>query len=134
MERPSLIVTTHDARRLDALLLSLVGQSSPMASLLEQELLRAELVAPASLPPGVVTMNSRVICQDESSGERYEVELVYPQEADAHSGKISVLAPIGAALLGLSVGAAIEWPVPGGCVTRVRVIDVTFQPDYVAAY
>jgi regulator of nucleoside diphosphate kinase len=127
VERPNLIVTTHDARRLEALLLTPVGQSSPMASLLEQELLRAQLVGPENLPVGTVTMNARVICKDESSGELHEIELVYPHEADSDKGKISVLAPIGAALLGMSVGSAIEWPVPGGRVTRVRVIDVPLQ-------
>ena len=128
MERPNLIVTTHDARRLEALLSTATGQRSPMAPLLEEELLRAQLVEPARLPSGTVAMYSRVVCQDETSGEQHDIELVYPHEADADQGKISVLAPLGAALLGLSVGAAIDWPVPGGRVTRVRVIDVPCQP------
>lgn len=128
MDRPNLIVTTHDARRLEALLLTPTGQSSPMASLLEQELLRAKLVEPEGLPAGIVSMNSMVVCEDESSGEQHKIELVYPHQADAEKGKISVLAPIGAALIGMSVGAAIHWPVPGGRMTRVRVLAVPFQP------
>lgn len=127
MERPSLIVTTIDARRLEALLLSEVAQNAQMAPMLEEELLRAKLVTPEDLPAGIVTMNSRVRCKDESSGDEHEVELVYPHEADADKGKVSVLAPIGTALLGMSVGNAIEWPVPGKRVTRVRVLDVKNQ-------
>jgi regulator of nucleoside diphosphate kinase len=129
MDRPSLTVTTHDARRLEALLQGAAGRDAPMAPLLEQELSRATLVAPQDVPPYVVTMHSRVVCKDESSGEQHVVELVYPHEADADRGRVSILAPVGTALLGLAVGDAIDWPVPGGRMTRVRVMAVPFQPE-----
>jgi regulator of nucleoside diphosphate kinase len=129
MDRPSLTVTTHDARRLEALLQVASVRSAPMAALLEQELSRATLVAPQDVPPHVVTMHSRVVCKDEASGGLHEVELVYPHEADADRGRLSILAPVGTALLGLAVGDAIDWPVPGGRVTRVRVMAVPFQPE-----
>jgi regulator of nucleoside diphosphate kinase len=129
MDHPNLVVTHQDARRLDALLQSAAGSASPMAPLLEQELSRARLVDAEAIAPDVVTMNSRVVCQDENSGGEHEVELVYPHEADVDRGRISVLAPVGAALLGLSAGSAIEWPVPGGRTTRVRVLAVTDQPE-----
>jgi regulator of nucleoside diphosphate kinase len=129
MIRPNLTVSTHDARRLEALLQGETGRDAPMASLLEQELARATLVEPTQVPVNVVTMHSRVVCRDESSGERHEVELVYPGEADAGLGRISVFAPLGAALLGLTVGDAIDWPIPGGRTTRVRVIAVPYQPE-----
>jgi regulator of nucleoside diphosphate kinase len=129
MNRPSLMLTTQDARRLDALLLGATGRASPMSPLLEQELARAQLVEAEDIAADVVTMNSRVVCQDETTGERHEIELVYPHEADADRGRVSVLAPVGAALLGLTAGNVIEWPVPGGRTTRVRVIAVPYQPE-----
>ena len=129
MDRPNLTVTTHDAHRLEELLQGASGRSAPMASLLEQELSRATLVEPQDVPADIVTMHSRVVCKDESSGEQHEIELVYPHEADSDRGRISVLAPVGTALLGLAVGNAIEWPVPGGRTTRVRVMAVPYQPE-----
>jgi regulator of nucleoside diphosphate kinase len=129
MDRPSLTITIDDARRLEALLQSATGLASPMAPLLEDELVRAQLVESKDIASDIVTMNSRVVCRDESSGEQQEVEIVYPHEADADRGCISVLAPVGAALLGLSVGNVIEWPVPGGRTTRVRVLAVPYQPE-----
>ena len=125
MERPSLMMTTQDARRLEALIASPLGISSPMSALLEQELARAELVEADRISPDVVTMNSRVICKDEISGEQHEIELVYPDEADPAQGKISVLTPVGSALLGLRVGQEIPWDFPDGSVHRLKVASVT---------
>lgn len=129
MHRPDLMLTAQDARRLEALLQGAAGRASPMAPLLESELARAQVVDDADIAADVVTMNSRVVCVDESSGEQHEIELVYPHEADAETGRVSVLAPVGAALLGLSAGSVIEWPVPGGRTTRVRVVAVPYQPE-----
>ena len=129
MERPSLMMTTQDARRLEALIASPPGISSPMSALLEQELARADLVEADRISPDVVTMNSRVVCKDEISGEQHEIELVYPHEADPSKGRVSVLAPVGAALLGMTVGNTIDWPIPGGRTTRLRVLAVLFQPE-----
>ncbi len=73
-------------------------------------------------------MNSRLIYADESTGATREVELVYPNEADPVTGRISVLAPVGCALLGLSVGQSIDWKLPSGQIHRLRVERVLFQP------
>ena len=129
MQSPSLTVTAQDARRLDALLQSMAGRASPMAALLEEELVRAQVVDDADIAPDVVTMNSRAVCEETGSGERHEIELVYPHEADAQRGAVSVLAPVGAALLGLSAGSVIEWPLPGGRTVQMRVVAVPFQPE-----
>jgi regulator of nucleoside diphosphate kinase len=96
---------------------------------LQQELERAIVVSSEAVPRDVVTMNSRVLYVDETTGERRLVQIVYPTEADAGDGKISVLAPVGAALLGLSVGQAIEWGFPDGTRRRLRVEDVSYQPE-----
>jgi regulator of nucleoside diphosphate kinase len=74
-------------------------------------------------------MNSRVIFENETTRERREVTLVYPGSADIDSGKISVLVPVGTALLGLRVGQSIDWELPGGEMQRFRIVQVPFQPE-----
>jgi len=91
---------------------------------LQLELDRAIVVSWEALPADVVTMRSRVRYVDETTGERRSVTIVYPTEADASKGRISVLAPVGAALLGLSTGQVIEWEFPDGTRRRLRVEDV----------
>ena len=95
---------------------------------LAEELDRAIVVPSDRIPKDVVTMNSRLIYSDESTGSTREVELVFPDDADSTSGRVSVLAPVGCALLGLSAGQAIDWNLPNGSVHRLRVERVLFQP------
>lgn len=95
---------------------------------LRHELERAIVVSADAIPRDVVTMNSRVRYVDETTGERRSVRIVYPAEADASAGRVSVLAPVGAALLGLSIGQAIEWEFPDGGRRRLRVEDVIERP------
>lgn len=95
---------------------------------LAEELDRAIVVPSDRIQKNTVTMHSRVIYRDESTGTTREVELVYPDEADPMLGRVSVLAPVGCALLGLSAGQSIDWDLPGGKVHRLRVERVLFQP------
>lgn len=99
------------------------------AEALAQELDRAEVVPSEAIAEHVITMNSRVIFEDEQSGEASEVSLVYPSQSAPELGRVSVLAPIGTALLGLSVGQSIDWPVPGGRLKRLRIVKVLYQPE-----
>ncbi len=117
--RDLLIVTDRDLARLTVL---------PPHAQLQYELDRAIVVSSEAVPRDVVTMNSHVRYVDEATGERRSVKIVYPDDADARHGKISVLAPVGAALLGLSLGQSIEWEFPGGR-RRVRVEEVVYQPE-----
>ena len=94
---------------------------------LREELDRAEIVADHEVPAGIVTMHARVRYLDETTGERTRVTLVYPHQTDMQRGRISVLAPVGAALLGLASGDAIEWPFPHG-IRRLRVEKVVQPP------
>ena len=95
---------------------------------LAQELDRA-IVLPADRIPGdLVTMNSRFSYLDENTGASRELELVYPDEAQPEAGKVSVLAPVGCAMLGLRAGQAIDWALPGGRTHRLRVERIIFQP------
>ena len=125
------VITNQDIERLDALLNSL-GNSS--AGILETELERASVVPPESVPTDVVTMNSIVSFTDEATGEERRIALVYPNNANASEGRISVLAPLGSALLGLKVGQVFEFPLPNGKHKRIRVTSVDFQPEAMGAY
>lgn len=101
---------------------------------LEAELARADIVDPEEIPPTVVTMNSTVRFQLESSDKEFVLTLVYPKDADASGSTISILAPVGSALLGLSKGDSIEWPKPGGGVLKVRIVEVSYQPERAGEY
>ncbi len=128
-QNSSLVVSSLDLARLEQLLDSPAYAESDSATRLGEELARARVLPPAEMPADVVTMNSRVTCVEEISGKEHHLTLVYPKAADAASGKISVLAPIGAALLGLSVGQSIDWSTPGGQALRVRVASISYQPE-----
>ena len=96
---------------------------------LARELENAEIVAAGRVPPNVVTMNSRVLFEDATTGESREITIVFPHEADFLQGKVSVLAPVGTALLGLTEGQSIVWPFPDGSSHCLRVREITFQPE-----
>ena len=98
--QPSIIITRLDLQRLERLLDEL-EDFGPGAQALESELARAQVVGHDEVPPGVVTMNTRVHCREEASGKDYHLTLVYPKDAGGE-GTVSILAPIGSALLGLS--------------------------------
>ena len=91
---------------------------------LQAELDRASVVPAAEVPVNVVTLHSQVEYEDETAGDRRVVTVVYPHEADVANGRISVLAPVGAALLGLSTGQTIDWEFPHGVCRRLRVLKV----------
>ncbi len=121
-------ITNRDKARLEELLARIPPRSGQDVSALVKEIARAEVVESADVRPGVVTMNSRVILQDVDSHEEMEYSLVFPHEANPEAGAISVLAPIGTAILGYSKGDKITWPVPGG-VRHLRIKDVVYQPE-----
>jgi regulator of nucleoside diphosphate kinase len=106
----------------------LLGVLRPHAEL-QRELDRAIVVASDAVPPDVVTMNSRVRYSDETSGVQRVASIVFPSEADASDCRLSVLSPIGTALLGLSVGQAIDWDFPDGSRRSLRVDELVHQPE-----
>lgn len=129
-EQGRIQITSADFQRLSSLVDSrLSSREGGAAEALADELDRAEVVPAERIAGNVVTMNSRVVFEDQASAERREISLVYPQQSDVERGRISVLAPIGTALLGLAVGQAIEWPLPGGQVKRLRIVEVVYQPE-----
>ena len=95
---------------------------------LEEELERAEVVEQKDIPPDVITMRSTVSLKDLDTGEEMIYWLAFPTEANFDEGKISILAPVGTAMLGYRRGDVIEWEVPSG-VRRLKVEDVLYQPE-----
>lgn len=122
---PHIVVTTSDFERLQRVLSSHDGAG---VDRLDIELARAEVVDPHEVPSDVVTMNSEVVSEDLATGVKRTVRIVYPEDADAQQGRVSVLAPLGSALLGLGVGQEIEWRMPQG-IRRLRVVAVPYQPE-----
>ena len=109
----------------DAAILGMMRLNQP----LRRELERARVVGREAVPPDVATMNSQVRYADETKGVLRTVALVYPRAARAGRAMVSVLTPLGSALLGLSVGQAIEWDFPDGSRRRLRLEAVLYQPE-----
>jgi regulator of nucleoside diphosphate kinase len=125
MTSNEIIITDVDLQRL---LPVLDLHDTPASDALATELHRAVVVPRATVPADVITMNSEVTYEDCVTAQRRTVRVVYPKDADATNGRVSVLAPIGSALLGLRIGQEIEWQVPTG-TKRIRVVDVRYQPE-----
>lgn len=131
-----IFITEFDLERLEDLIAKFRAKTSrDMKYLdeLEQELGKAEVVSPKGIPPDVVTMNSRVSLEDMDSGQTAEYSLVFPADADVEKGKISVLAPIGTAMIGYRVGDKITWAVPGG-QKNLLVKEILYQPESAGDY
>ncbi len=129
MER-TIVVTRQDMERLRALIDGVASERNrEAAEALESELAHARLVEPDQIPHDVVTMNSQVRFVDENTGVERQITLVYPRDAAPEQGKVSVLAPVGAALIGLRTGDTIDWPLPGGRAKRLRIVEVMWQPE-----
>ena len=126
---PTLIVSSRDFDRLEQLLDAPVRAGQPAAVALMEELRRADVLNEDEMPDTVVTMGSVVQCVDETSAQQHTLTLVYPHEANADEGRISILTPVGSALLGLSLGQVIDWAVPGSPHLRLRVTAIQRRPQ-----
>jgi regulator of nucleoside diphosphate kinase len=129
--KKSIYVTSQDKQRLQDLL-AVTAASDPRQQgdwkELADELSRAIVVEPNAVPPDVITMNSRADLIDLDTGETVTFTLAFPQDASVEEEKISVLAPIGAGMLGYRVGDEFEWNVPQG-IRRMKVAKVHYQPE-----
>lgn len=126
---PDLIVSSLDYDRLDALIAALPPEQQMAGQALAAELERARVVEPADLPTDRVSMRSTVCFESTHEHHPSRLTLVYPRELGTAADQISVLAPVGTALLGLKVGDSIEWRLPGGESTRVRILGIDYQPE-----
>ena len=127
--QPHIIISALDLARIERLLDSLPDHRFPGKRALEQELDRAEVRDPEEMPSHVVTMNSEVRFRLQPSGEEFCLTLVYPKDVNGHTDRISILAPVGSALLGLAIGDEITWPGPGGQPLQVSIIEIVYQPE-----
>lgn len=127
-QQPELIMNRLDVERLERLLENDDVAALPGAALLQRELERAEVREPEDMPPDVVTMNATAVCRD-GKGQVHELTLSYPRDADGTRGRISVLAPLGSALLGMRKGDSMAWPGPDGTQLQCEVLDITYQPE-----
>jgi regulator of nucleoside diphosphate kinase len=131
MSERSIYITRFDKDRLLDLIEGVranAKKSNANLDMLEMELTRGILVDPDKVPHDVITMNSTVQITDMDSGEKITYALVFPANADISENRLSILAPLGTALLGYRIGNIIEWTVPAG-VRRLRVDDVLYQPE-----
>jgi regulator of nucleoside diphosphate kinase len=122
--RPPIIISETDADRLYLL----AERAADRAAALLEELERARVSPDRRVPADVVGMNSTVDFVDEARGEPRTVQLVYPADADIEAGKVSVLTPVGAALIGLREGQSIRWPDREGRARELRVLKVRRAP------
>jgi len=131
MSEQKIYITDFDLKRLKKLLRTSSKTGERKNSYLEQlrkEVEKAVVVPSEDIPKDVITMNSKVSLIDLESMKELVYTLVFPEDADSLSGKISVLAPVGTALLGYRVGDVIEWDVPAG-KRRLKVKEILYQPE-----
>jgi regulator of nucleoside diphosphate kinase len=132
LTRERIVLTDKDYTRLKQLSVQLARQADGLQAGLEtlEEILDlARVVKPEAVPTNVVTMHSRVLFEDVRTGEKGTVTIVYPAEADVSTRRISILSPVGAALIGEAEGAEVELPVPHGQTRRIRILEVLYQPE-----
>jgi regulator of nucleoside diphosphate kinase len=136
MSDRTIFITALDRARLGALIDDVLRRQSrdvEHVGALADELQRAVVLMPTEVPPDVITMRSRARLLDLDTGEVLEYTLVFPPEASIETGRISVLAPVGTAMLGYRVGDEFSWEVPTG-VRRLRVEAVLYQPEAAGDY
>ncbi|MBN1442582.1 MAG: nucleoside diphosphate kinase regulator [Planctomycetes bacterium] len=136
MKARRIYITEFDKARLEELIGVAQEFGRPLRQDLQslaEELARAKVVKSEQVRPDVVTMNSKVVLRDVDTSEEMTYVLVFPKNADIDAGAISILAPIGTAILGYAKGDVIEWPVPAG-VRRIRIEEILYQPEAAGDY
>ncbi|WP_249979320.1 nucleoside diphosphate kinase regulator [Vreelandella olivaria] len=128
-QRPPIIINRLDAERIQRLIDHASEKDLMVAELLDEELSRGEVLDPQDIPDDVVSMNSQIRFTDLTRGRQMIRTLVYPHALESVPDGISVMAPIGAALIGLKVGDVIEWPLPNQTEVRLRIDAIFWQPE-----
>lgn len=131
MPKKHIYITDHDKKRLIKLIekaRKTGHENEKYLKDLENELDRAKVVTSQAIPDNVITMNSKVRLRDLDSQEEMTYWIVFPDYANIDQGKISILAPVGTALLGYKVGDIIKWKVPAG-LTTLKVEEILYQPE-----
>jgi len=128
MAKPNIIISEQDLNRLETML-EHQAKLTPTMQHLEEELARADVVAPQDVPTNVVTMNAKVLITIAPATESTGITLVYPHDFHGDKGQVNIVAPVGAAILGLAEGQEIEWPQPDGHTMKIKIEKVLFQPE-----
>ncbi len=130
--QPTIYLTELDVTRLEAI----AGRAgtAQLEEMLDALLARAAIVPPQSIPADVVTMNSRLVCALEGEAAPRDWTLVYPDAADFDAGRLSVLSPVGQALLGARAGQTVSYRLPDGREQNVTVVEIAFQPEAAGQY
>lgn len=129
--RKEIFITASDKQKLEKLIMEASAYETykkDNIKKLEEELQKATVVRQEKIPDNVVTMNSHVVLENMETGEKEDYTLVYPHDADVMNNKISIMAPIGTAMLGYQVDDIIEWPVPAGTI-KFKILEIVFQPE-----
>ena len=126
MNNDVILITEKDLLRIRNIL---SFQNSEEFENLEIELDRAKIITDANVPPDLVTMNSTVKFLNVQDNKEMSITIVYPNEANFADGKISVLASLGSALIGLREGQEINWMFPDGKTRTMRILKVVYQPE-----
>ncbi len=121
-EKPRITLSAEDYRQLSLLADAARNKAPDLSAELAEEIARAHVLADGRHPDQTVHMNSEVEFRDDSTGRTQTVTLVYPQDADISQRKVSVLTPVGTALIGLRCGSSITWETPAGEVRRLTVL------------
>ena len=127
-EPPQIHISEQDYDRIAGMALRIRHSAPGLSRLILEEIERAEVCAAQDLPGNVVTLGSEVEFIDDTNGTRRRVQLVLPAEADIEQDRISILTPVGAGLIGMSVGREISWPCPDGRARTLKILEVKQQP------
>lgn len=133
MKNREIYITGHDMARLRDIIEVYGGKDKPYLEQLESELDRAKVVDPKDIPHDIVTMNSRIRVKDLESKKEDVFILVFPDKAGTNGQTLSVLAPVGTALIGYREGDIVEWEVPAG-IKRMQIMEIMYQPERVGNY
>lgn len=128
MAKPNIIISEQDLNRLETML-EHQAKLTPTMQHLEDELARADVVAPQDVPANIVSMNAKVLITIAPATEPTEITLVYPHDFHGEKGQVNVVAPVGAAILGLAEGQEIDWPQPDGHTMKIKIEKILYQPE-----
>ena len=127
-EPPQIHISEQDYDRIAGMALRIQHSAPGLSRLILEEIERAEVCSINALPKDVVALGSEVEFIDDTNGARRRVRLVLPAQADIEQGRISILTPVGAGLIGMSVGREISWPCPDGRARILKILEVKQRP------
>jgi regulator of nucleoside diphosphate kinase len=131
-QRPPITLSNADFERLDNLVAAIERSQPDVAAYLAEELDRAKIASKEDLPDSLVVMGADVTFRDDITGDVHHKQLVYPDQAHGEDDRLSILTPVGAALIGLSEGQSIDWHTRSGEERRLTILKVAAVPEHAA--